>query len=56
MAQAFGVPLSQCTDDRHVRQLLVPSPQEPWVPSIRDAKAAAYILCYLLIGAGYLRT
>ena len=56
MARAFGVPLSQCTDDLHVRRLLVPSPQEPWVPSIRDAKAAAYILCYLLIGAGYLRT
>lgn len=25
--------------------------EEPWVPRIRDAEAAAYILCYRPIGA-----
>lgn len=49
----LGVPLSQYIDDRHVGQLLVQSSKQPWAPSHQNAEAAAYILCYLLVEAGY---
>ena len=49
-ARSFGVPLSQYIDDRHVGQLLLNNDRSP---SLLRAQAAAYILCYLLIEAGY---
>jgi hypothetical protein len=49
-ARPFGVPASQYIDDRHVGQLLIPHNLSP---SPQHANAAAYILCYLLIEAGY---
>ena len=52
-ARSFGVPLSQYIDDRHLGQLLVQSSKQPWAPSYQNAEAAAYILCYLLVEAGY---
>ena len=52
-AHFLGVPVSQYTDDWHVGQLC-------WVPASFTlspnrvlAEATAYILCYLLIEAGY---
>jgi len=44
---SYGVPMSKYIDDRHVRQLLVQSPGQPWAPSVQNAEAAAYILCNL---------
>ena len=52
-ARSFGVPLAQYIDDRHLGQLLVQSPKQPWAPSCQNTEAAAYILCYLLVEAGY---
>ena len=52
-ARSFGVPLSQSIDDRHLGQLLVQSSKQPWAPSYQNAEAAAYILCHLLVEAGY---
>lgn len=52
-ARSFGVPLSQYIDDHHLAQLLVQSSKQPWAPSYQNAEAAAYILCYLLVEAGY---
>ena len=52
-ARSFGVSLSQNIDDRHLGQLLVQSSKQPWAPSYQNAEAAAYILCYLLVEAGY---
>ena len=52
-ARSFSVPLSQYIDDRHVGQLFVQSSEQPWAPSYRNSEAAAYILCYLLVEAGY---
>ena len=52
-ARWFGVPVSQYIDDRHVGQLYRP-PTSSTLPSNRVlAEAAAYIVCYLLIEAGY---
>ena len=51
-ARAFGVPLSQYIDDRHAGQLFS-SPMRSISPSAQSAQAAAYIVCYILIEAGY---
>lgn len=51
-ARSLGVPVSQYIDDRHVGQLFPRSGQAP-PPNPQLAEAAAYILCYLLIEAGY---
>lgn len=52
-ARSFGVPVSQYIDDRHVGQLYR-APAASFLPPSRVlAEAAAYILCYLLIEAGY---
>ena len=52
-ARSYGVPLSQCIYDCHIGQLLVRSSKQPWAPSHQNAEATAYILCYLLVEAGY---
>jgi len=52
-ARSYGFPLSQYIDDRHVGQLLVQSSKLPWASSHQNAEAAAYILCFLLLEAGY---
>ena len=52
-ARSFGVPLSQYIDDRHVGQLLSPPMRSISPPSAQRAQAAAYIVCYILIEAGY---
>ena len=52
-ARSFGVPVSQYIDDRHVGQLFRSSALASLVPSKVLAEAAAYIMCYLLIEAGY---
>ena len=49
-ARSLGVPVSQYIDDRHVGQLQANGDQSP---SSQCAEAAAYIMCYLLIEAGY---
>ena len=52
-ALSFGVPVSQYIDDRHAGQLCR-APASSTLSSNRVlAEAAAYILCYLLIEAGY---
>lgn len=52
-AHSFGVPESQYIDDRHVGQLYR-APTSSTLPLNKVlAEAAAYILCYLLIEAGY---
>ena len=52
-ARSFGVPVSQYMDDRHVGQLYR-APAASFLPPSRVmAEAAAYILCYLLVEAGY---
>ena len=52
-ARSFGVPVSQCIDDRHVGQLFRSPAHASLVPSKVLAEAAAYIMCYLFIEAGY---
>ena len=52
-ARSFGVPVSQYIDDRHVGQLFLSLACASLVPSKVLAEAAAYIMCYLLIEAGY---
>ena len=52
-ARSFGVPLSQYIDDRHVGQLFSPPMRSTSPPSAQRAQAAAYIVCYILIEAGY---
>ena len=52
-ARSFGVPLSQYIDDRHVGQLFSPPMHPISPPSAQRAQAAAYIVCYILIEAGY---
>ena len=49
----LGVPLSQYIDDRHVGQLFASPMRSVILPSAQRAEAAAYILCYILIEAGY---
>ena len=52
-ARSFGVPVSQYFDDRHVGQLFRSPARASLVPSKVLAEAAAYIMYYLLIEAGY---
>ena len=52
-ARSFGVPLSQYIDDRHVGQLLSPPARSVSSPGAQRAEAAAYIVCCILIAAGY---
>jgi hypothetical protein len=52
-ARSLGVPLSQYIDDRHVGQLFSSPVNSAYPPSVQNAEAAAYIVCYLLIEAGY---
>ena len=52
-ARFLGVPVSQYIDDRYLGQLFTPPLQISRSPSLERAKAAAYIMCYLLIEAGY---
>lgn len=51
-AHSFGVPVSQCMDDRHVGQLCRAPASSTLPPGRVLAEATAYILCYLLIEAG----
>ena len=52
-ARLFGVPVSKYIDDRHVGQLFRSPARASLVPSKVLAEVAAYIMCYLLIEAGY---
>ena len=52
-ACSFGVRLSQYIDDRHVGQLLSPPACSVSPPSAQRAESVAYIVCYILIEAGY---
>ena len=52
-ARSFGIPVSQYIDDRHVGQLCRAPASSTLSPNRVLAEAAAYILCYLLIEAGY---
>lgn len=52
-ARSHGVPVSQYIDDRHVGQLFTSPLRVSREPSLERAKAAVYIMCYLLIEAGY---
>ena len=51
--RSLGVPISQYIDDRHVGQLFIPPTRVAFPPSQQNAEAAAYIICHLLIEAGY---
>ena len=48
-----GVSVSQYIDDRHVGQLFGSLAESSLPPSRLLAEAAAYIICYLFIEAGY---
>lgn len=50
--RSLWVPVSQYIDDRHVGQLIPPL-RVSQSPSLEQAQAAPYIMCYLLTGAGY---
>ena len=52
-ARSLGVPVSQYTDDPHVGQLFTSPLRGSRDPSLERAQAVAYIMCYLLIKAGY---
>lgn len=52
-ARSLGIPLSQYIDDRHVGQLFSSPALSVSLPSAQKAEAAAYIVCYILIEAGY---
>ena len=52
-ARSLGVPVPQYIDDRHVGQLFRSPAHASLVPSKVLAEAAAYIMCCLLIEAGY---
>ena len=52
-ARSIGVPVSQYIDDRHVGQLFTTPLRMTRGPSFQRALAAAYIMCYLLVEAGY---
>ena len=52
-ARSFGVPVSKYIDDGHVGQLYRAPASSTLSPDRVLAEAAAYILCYLLIEAGY---
>ena len=51
-ARSLGVPVSQYIDDRHVGQLFRSGPSFSQ-PSTQLAEAAAFILLFFLISAGY---
>ena len=51
--RSFCVLVSQYIDDRHVGQLFRSPARASLAPSKALAEAAAYIICYLLIEAGY---
>ena len=51
--RCLGVPVLQYIGDRHVGQLLIPPFRVSRSPSLARAQAAVYIMCYLLIEAGY---
>ena len=53
-ARSLGVPVSQYIDDRHVGQLFRPEDiVDGLTASNTLSEASAYIMCYLLIEAGY---
>ena len=52
-ARSFGVPVCQDIYDRHVGQLYQAPASSALPPNRVLAEAAAYILCYLFIEAGY---
>ena len=52
-ALSLGVPFSQYIDDRQVGQLFASPMRSLILPSAQRAEAASYILCYILIEAGY---
>ena len=52
-ARSIGVPVSQYIDDRHMGQLFTAPLRMTRGPSFQRALAAAYIMCYLLVEAGY---
>ena len=54
VARYLGVPISQYIDDGHVGQSFIPPTRVAFPPSRQNAEAAAHIICYLLIEAGYL--
>lgn len=51
-ARSLGVPVSQYIDDKHVGQLFLSDPVV-WQPNRQLAQAAALILFFPLISAGY---
>lgn len=51
--RSLGVLVSQYIDDRHVGQLFILPLRVSRSPSLERAQEAAYIMCYLLIEAGY---
>ena len=53
VARSISVPMSQNPDDRHVGQLFTGPLRMTRGPSFKRALAAAYIMCYLLVEAGY---
>ena len=52
-ARSIGVPVSQYIDDWHMGQLFTAPLRMTRGPSFQRALAAAYIMCYLLVEAGY---
>ena len=48
-----NVSLARYIDDRHVGQLFASPMRSVILPSTQRAEAAAYIVCYILIEAGY---
>ena len=52
-ARSIGVPVSQYNDDRHVSQLFSAPLWMTQHPSFQRALAATYIMCCLLVEAGY---
>ena len=50
--RSHGVPTSKYIDDRHIRQLLVQSPGQPWHPASKMLRQRR-TLCYLFVEAGY---
>ena len=52
-ARSLGVSLSQYIDDRHVGQLFASPMRFVILASAQRDEAAAYIVCYILIEAGY---
>ena len=52
-AQSLGVPVLQYLDDRHIGQPFTSPLRISRNPSLERAQAAVYIMCYLLIEAGY---